>query len=318
MRRALQLAERGKGWTLPNPMVGAVVLKNGQLIGEGFHAHFGGAHAEVEALSQCSTSPKEATVYVNLEPCCHQGKTPPCTLALIEAGVKELVFAAQDPSAQVNGQGAKELEAAGIRVRTGLCEEEARTLNRAFYLFHEQGRPWITLKAGVSLDGKIARNEDQRTYLTGEETQKKVHSLRHEHQAILVGAGTVLQDDPHLGVRAVEGRDPLRLILEGDRALPQQLKVFRDSNVLRLQADTPESLLRQLNENGILSVLVEGGHKVFSFFLKARLVDDLHLFYAPLFLGKEALSFTDQAWAFESSDVERCGPDFHCWGKPKF
>jgi len=294
MKRALRLAEEAKGWTLPNPMVGAVILnKDGERIGDGYHTKFGEAHAEIEALKSCTESPEGGTLYVTLEPCCHQGKTPPCTKAIIASGIRKVVVAVKDPSEKVAGQGIEELRAAGIEVTVGLLEKEARELNRFFFTFHEQKRPYITLKAAVSLDGKISGAAGTQTSLTGKHAQRYVHSLRHEHQAILVGAGTVLTDNPHLGVRAVEGRDPLRVILAGSRALPSDAQIFRDENVLVLKEKTIKAVLKKLHAAGVVSVLVEGGHEVFQSFIDAKMVDELQVFIAPILLGKKALPFLE-------------------------
>lgn len=293
MRRALRLAEKARGWTLPNPLVGAVLVKDGKRIGEGYHAKFGAAHAEVEALKSCSESPKGATLYVTLEPCCHQGKTGPCTKAVIESGIAKVVVASLDPSDKVNGKGVAELREAGVEVELGLLKEEAEELNREFYTFHKKKRPFVTLKVALSLDGKIAATPGEETAITGAAAKKQVHLLRHEHQAILVGAGTVLADDPHLGVREVEGRDPLRIILKGKRKLPKDAQVFRDENFLVLENQSVSELMETLYEKGILSILVEGGHEVFTSFLEEKLLDELHIFQAPILLGKKALPFAE-------------------------
>lgn len=311
MRRALRLAEKARGWTLPNPLVGAVLVKDGKRIGEGYHAKFGSAHAEVEALKSCSESPKGATLYVTLEPCCHQGKTGPCTKAVIESGVAKVVLASLDPSDKVNGKGVAELRKAGIEVELGLLKEEAEELNREFYTFHKKNRPFVTLKVALSLDGKIAATPGEETSITGASVKKQVHLLRHEHQAILVGAGTVLADDPHLGVREVEGRDPLRVILKGKRKLPTTAQVFRDENFLVLENQSIPELMDTLYEKGVLSVLVEGGHEVFTSFLEEKLLDELHIFQAPILLGKKALSFAElpEALPFRLKKSHQLGQD---------
>lgn len=311
MRRALRLAEKARGWTLPNPLVGAILVKDGKRIGEGYHTKFGAAHAEVEALKSCKESPEGATLYVTLEPCCHQGKTGPCTKALIESGITKVVVASLDPSDKVNGKGVAELREAGIEVELGLLKEEAEALNREFYTFHKKKRPFVTLKVALSLDGKIAATPGEETAITGTAAKKQVHLLRHEHQAILVGAGTVLADDPHLGVREVEGRDPLRIILKGKRKLPKDAQVFRDENFLVLESQSIPELMDTLYEKGILSILVEGGHEVFTSFLKEKLLDELHIFQAPILLGKKALSFAElpEALPFRLKKSHQLGQD---------
>jgi len=293
MQKALALAQKGAKSTLPNPMVGAVIVKNNRIIGQGYHTAYGKPHAEIEALKACKISPKDATLYVTLEPCCHFGKTPPCTKAIIESGIKEVVISAFDPSKKVNGKGIKELKKAGIKVRVGMLKKEAEELNRIFFTFHTKKRPFVTIKAAVSLDFCIAKSRTERTFLTGKKEEKYTHTLRATHEAILVGAGTVLADNPHLGVRAVEGKDPLRVIMAGPRKLPKNLKIFRDKNVLVLKNKTPKQALTILYKMGITSVLVEGGQKIFTSFLQANLVDEIIFFVANIELGKDAVGFVE-------------------------
>ncbi len=323
MNRALRLAEKGRGWTEPNPMVGAVLMKDGERIGEGYHSRYGAAHAEVEALKACEAAgldARGATLFVTLEPCCHEGKTPPCVEAVIASGVSRVVIAAEDPNPKVAGKGIAALRAAGIEVSVGLLAEAAKELNRFFYHFFETGRPWVTLKAALSLDGKIAEAPGKETALTGKVAQRYVHGLRHEHQAILVGAGTVLADDPHLGVREVEGRDPLRVILKGKKALPKKLQIFRDKNVLILEEMKVEEVLAKLAELDVHSVLVEGGQAVFTAFLKAGLVDEMQLLLAPRFLGPKALDFVelDSGFSLEGMHTKVLGKDLLLTGRPHF
>lgn len=307
MRRALRLAEKVRGLTVPNPMVGAVLVKDGVRIGEGYHTAYGAPHAEVEAFKNCDA--EGATLYVTLEPCCHHGKTPPCVDAVIESGVSKVVIASLDPSDKVNGKGVAALKAAGIEVEVGLLKEEAEELNREFYTFHKKKRPFITLKAALSLDGKIAASAGEETSLTGKQVKKQVHVLRSQHQAILVGAGTVITDDPHLGVREIEGRDPLRIILQGKRKLPKTAQIFRDDNVLVLKEIAMDELMETLFEKGITSVLVEGGHEVFESFLSAGLADEIQIFQAPMMLGKNGVPFTTEAHSFHVKSTRQLGQD---------
>lgn len=292
MKRALRLAEKGLGFTLPNPMVGAVIMKDGERIGEGYHQALGSAHAEIEAIKSCKISPKDATLFVTLEPCCHFGKTAPCTDAIIESGIKKVCIASKDPSEKVNGKGIEILKAAGIEIEQGILDEENKELNRDFFSYFNKKRPWITLKVALSLDGKIAKKHTEELKITGHSVQKQVHILRSRHQAILIGGGTVLADDSHLGVRLIQGRDPLRIILEGKRKIPKKAQVFRDENFCLMKEKKLEEILEELYAKEIRSVLVEGGQEVFSRFIEKGYVDELHIFYAPFFLGEDAVSFT--------------------------
>ena len=312
MRRALRLAEKARGWTLPNPLVGALIIKDERRIGEGHHTGFGKPHAEVEALASCTESPEGATLYVTLEPCPHQGKTPPCTDAILKSGIAKVVIAALDPSEKANGKGVKILKDAGLEVEVGLLNKEAMELNKEFFTFHQKKRPFITLKAALSLGGKISMDRESKTSLTGDKTQIFLHQLRHEHQAILVGAGTVLSDNPHLGVRQVKGRDPLRIILQGERELPMDAHVFRDSNFLVLKNQKIESLLKSLYEKEVISVLVEGGSEIFTAFLEADCVDEMKLFIAPIFLGESALPFANlkEPLQLKKTKLQEIGRDF--------
>lgn len=305
MRRALRLAKKGEGWVLPNPMVGALIVKNGKRIGEAWHQKFGEDHAEVLALKSCTESCEGATLYVTLEPCNHQGKTPPCTKAIIESGIKKVVIAGADPSRA----GAEELRKAGLEVELGLLENEARAMNAAFYTFHERKRPFITLKAAISIDGKISSSSATQTKLSGKQAQKKVHKLRHEHHAILIGANTLKVDDPHLGVRDIEGRDPLRILLSHKELAPNT-HFLRDNNHLILKGSIKE-ILKTCYKKGILSILVEGGQKVFDQFLKEKCVDQVILFQSPILLGSKAYDFSKEPiiTSFKRQSVQKCGRD---------
>ena len=211
----------------------------------------------------------------------------------------------------MNGKGVEILKKAGLKVEVGLLNREATELNRDFFTFHQKKRPFITLKAALSLDGKISTNREKQTPITEGKSQVFLHLLRHKHQAILVGAGTVFADDPHLGVRLVEGRDPLRIILQGDRELPKKAQVFRDSNILILRNKSVKEVLKNLYEKEVVSVLVEGGNEVFTSFLDEGCVDQLKLFIAPVFLGDEALPFAQikKTLKLKKTTVEELGQD---------
>jgi diaminohydroxyphosphoribosylaminopyrimidine deaminase/5-amino-6-(5-phosphoribosylamino)uracil reductase len=314
MRRALALAERGWGQTAPNPMVGAVVVRDGVVVGKGFHAKFGEAHAEVAALADAGERSRGAAVFVTLEPCNHHGKTPPCVDALIAAGVKRVVAAVRDPGRESAG-GAERLRAAGIEVGFGLEEAAARELNAPFF-FAAGGatRPWVTLKLAVSLDGAIAGVAGSPRWLTGELSRKYVHRLRANSDAIAVGIGTALADDPQLTVR--QGKrprvPPLRVVFDRSARLPLASRLVKSAKriptlVITDQADaaairaleargvTVESApdivpkLEVLRRRGVRSLLVEGGSILSGALLAAKAVDRLIIFQAPVVLGVGAL-----------------------------
>ena len=239
MKLALRLAARGAGWVSPNPMVGAVVVKDGQIVGQGYHRRVGAAHAEVAALRQAGDAAKDADLYVTLEPCNHQGRTPPCTQAILAAGVARVIIASLDPNPQVTGGGAEYLQSQGVTVETGLLAAAARRLNEAWFHWVNTGRPWVIAKAACSLDGKIATVGGESQWLTGEAARAFAHRLRHQVDAILVGIDTVLADDPQLTTRLPgnhtknekrktekPGKDPIRIILDSQLRIPLTAKVL--------------------------------------------------------------------------------------------
>jgi diaminohydroxyphosphoribosylaminopyrimidine deaminase/5-amino-6-(5-phosphoribosylamino)uracil reductase len=314
MRRALALAERGWGQTAPNPMVGAVVVRDGVVVGKGFHARFGEAHAEIVALAEAGERARGATVCVTLEPCNHHGKTPPCVDALIAAGVKRVIAAVRDPGRE-SGGGAERLRAAGIDVEFGVEEAAARELNAPFF-FAASGatRPWVTLKLAVSLDGAIAGAPGGPRWLTGESARKYVHRLRAQNDAVAVGIGTALADDPQLTVR--QGKRPrvapLRVVFDRSARLPLNSRLVKtarrvQSLVMTDQADAaaaraleakgvlvesaPDMLakLELLHRRGVRSLLVEGGAILAGALLGAKAVDRLIIFQAPVLLGAGSL-----------------------------
>jgi diaminohydroxyphosphoribosylaminopyrimidine deaminase/5-amino-6-(5-phosphoribosylamino)uracil reductase len=322
MKRALRLAARGRGVTNPNPMVGAVLCRDGLILSQGFHHRAGAAHAEVEALKNIPyTSSKGSTLYVTLEPCAHFGKTPPCTDAIRAAGIKRVVCAISDPNPAVNGHGIAILRDAGIQVDVGLLHENARKLNEAFFTYYEKQRPYIALKFAATLDGKIATEKGDSKWVTNEAARTYARRLRGYYQSILVGVNTVINDDPHLGVRAAKDTDPLRIILDTKLRIPLNSQVLRDSNVLvvtssqasgksilSLQnkgaeviqlADNEVSLVKLMHllfERNIISVFVEGGASVLGSFLDNRFVDEVYAFYAPRLLGGRAYRYCHQTF----------------------
>jgi diaminohydroxyphosphoribosylaminopyrimidine deaminase/5-amino-6-(5-phosphoribosylamino)uracil reductase len=293
MRRALALAERGWGQTSPNPMVGAVIVRDGEIVGEGWHERYGEAHAEVNALARAGAAAEGATVYVTLEPCNHTGKTPPCANALVAARVARVVAATRDPGSD-SGGGADTLRQAGLDVEIGLLEPEARELNASFFHSFVSDRPWVTLKLALSIDGAIADSERGRAWLTNEQSRAEVHRIRANVDAIAVGATTYTTDHPRLTVRGpIQPRvAPVRVVFDPDGKLrsgrTSVLEEFDGATFVRV-ADLAASL-RALRARGIRSLLVEGGASIASAFLDAELVDRLVIFQAPIVLGGGALA----------------------------
>ncbi len=311
LKQALDLAKLGGGWTNPNPMVGAVLVKNGKVIGKGYHRRVGFPHAEIEAL-QPAKNPRGATLYLNLEPCNHYGRTPPCSEAIIKAGVVQVVCSTLDPNPKVHGRGVAVLRRAGIRVSIGGLEREARRFNEAFFVCHEKKRPFVALKFGTSLDGKIATRSGDSKWITNESARAYARSLRGVYQAVLVGIQTVIADDPDLGARQKGQRDPLRIILDPHLKISLRSRVLRDTNVLIastvLANQNKKKILQkkgisvwefpgetiplkkflfELHRHEIVSLLVEGGGETLGRFFDAKLVDKVYAFFAPIIIGGE-------------------------------
>lgn len=290
MRRCIQLARCGEMGAAPNPMVGAVVVHEGRIIGEGFHRKCGGPHAEVNAIASVRRPEllKESTIYVSLEPCAHYGKTPPCADLIIEKGIPRVVIGCQDPFAKVNGLGIKKLCDAGVEVVVGILEEECLKLNSRFITFHEKKRPWVTLKWAQSQDGFMdrKRNRDEApTQFSSRFTQTLVHRMRAQHKAIMVGTQTALMDDPTLTVRLWEGENPLRVTVDRHGILPENLNL-KDGSVPTcvFQDGTPQEWLCELHGKGIQSLLVEGGARLLQSFIEAGIWDEARVEVAPFLL----------------------------------
>lgn len=296
MRRALDLAKLGEGRVAPNPMVGAVVVHEGAIIGEGYHEKYGEAHAEVNAIESVENESllTESTIFVSLEPCAHYGKTPPCADLIVAKKLKRVVIGCSDTFSEVDGNGIKRLKNAGIEVETFVLEEEARSVNKKFFTYHEKQRPYVLLKWAESQDGFIdssTGNKDDITWISRPEVQPLVHQLRAKNQAILVGKNTVLNDNPALTVRTAAGQNPLRVILDTHCELPEDRTIFTDQNptlvlnelksekkgsveYYKIDKMTPEHILRALYNLNIQSVLIEGGSKTLQSFLDAGLWDE--------------------------------------------
>ena len=324
MKRALALAGKGERFVSPNPMVGAVIVKGGRVIAEGYHRKFGGSHAEIDAIGRATESVKGATLYVTLEPCCHHGKTPPCVATLLDRRLRRVVIGSIDPNPLVHGCGADALRRGGVEVTVGVLAEECRRLNARFFKFMETGAPFVTLKFAQTLDGRIATAAGDARWISGPESLRFAHHLRAVHDAVLVGAGTVEADDPELTVRSVRGRNPLRVVVDSLLRLPSQARVFQDQHraktlvaatcarepaeeaqlakmgveVLSVAGDGRggadlQDLFRRLGSRGVSSVLVEGGSGVITSVLRERLADRIVIIVAPKILGKGTASVGD-------------------------
>jgi diaminohydroxyphosphoribosylaminopyrimidine deaminase/5-amino-6-(5-phosphoribosylamino)uracil reductase len=317
MDRALRLAERGIGLTSPNPAVGAVLVSDGRVVGEGAHLRAGGPHAEAAALDAAGPAARGATCYVTLEPCAHFGRTPPCADALVRAGVSRVVAAVGDPHREVDGRGLARLQAAGVTVAVGLRAAEARALNRAFFCAVTEGRPHVTLKTAMTLDGRIASADGASRWITGEAARLEAHRLRFAADAVVVGIGTVLADDPQLTVRhsGLPPKEPLRVVVDSRLRLPADARILRSGDpgrvlvacaapapagpaaalrargarVLELPGEGGRvdlrALLEALRALHVIAVLIEGGGELGGAFAEAGLVDRVAFFVAPRLLG---------------------------------
>jgi diaminohydroxyphosphoribosylaminopyrimidine deaminase / 5-amino-6-(5-phosphoribosylamino)uracil reductase len=290
MARAVVLAARGLGRTFPNPVVGCVVLDAaGDIVGEGWHAAAGGDHAEVHALAEAGPRAAGGTAVVTLEPCAHQGRTGPCTRALVDAGIARVVFAVADPTSDAGG-GARTLQDSGIEVEGGVEVEAGERVNRAWLTSVRQGRPFVTVKTAASLDGRVAAADGSSRWITGSAARADAHRLRAHSDAVLVGTGTLLRDDPALTVRDVEAdlrdRQPLRVVM-GHRPIPSGARILDGGGeVLAVATHDPRELLAVLHARGMRSLLVEGGPTVTSAFLAAGVVDEVVAYVAPLVIGE--------------------------------
>jgi len=353
MARALRLAEAGRGCVEPNPLVGCIVAHGAEIIGEGWHQHYGGPHAEIEALAVAAGRAAGATMYVTLEPCCHQGKTPPCTQAVIAAGVRRVVLAQRDPFSRVDGGGIAALEAAGIVVEVGLLEGDARTLNAPYLKLLATGRPWVIAKWAMTLDGKIAARGGSSRWISGEASRRIAHALRGRVDAIVVGRGAATTDDPLLTARPPGPRIATRIVLDTAATLAsdsQLVRTARQTPLLvvvgptaavaprqRLEAEgcevwvcdgeTPQAridhLLAELGRRRMTNILVEGGGTLLGSLLDGRQIDEAHVFIAPKLLGGatapaamagEGIGQVSQALALVEPRIEQVEGDVYVHG----
>lgn len=326
MCEAISLAKKGLGRTSPNPAVGAVVVRGGKVVARGWHKKAGLAHAEIEALREAGPAAKGATLFVTLEPCCHFGRTPPCTEAVIASGVRRVVIGAHDPNPLVAGKGAAALRAAGIEVIEGVLADECAAFNEAYNKYITTGRPFVTLKLAASIDGRIAAPGGESRWITGPDSRRLVHRMRVHSDAVLVGAETALKDDPELTVRLVRGRNPARVVLDSALRLPASAKLYNGvregrerlliftsakagkgrvekargagAEVIKVPSGAKglslRKVLKELAAREITSVLVEGGGAIAASLLKDGLVDRLSVFVGPMVLGADSLAAVGQ------------------------
>ena len=347
MRRAIELAKKGTGFVNPNPLVGAVIVKDDVIIGEGYHEKYGELHAERNALKNCTGSPKGATIYVTLEPCCHHGKTPPCTDAIIESGIKRVVVGSLDVNPLVAGKGVQILRDNGIEVETGVLLDECTSLNRVFNKFILKKRPYVVMKYAMTSDGKIATDSGKSKWITCEESRKAVHVLRNELMGIMVGVSTVVADDPMLDCRLdTPHRNPVRIICDTNLRTPLYSKLVQTASeiptiIATASEDTSKIseyenkgckiiivpkkadgidlnvLMEKLGENGIDGILLEGGGTLNNSALKAHIVDEVHTFIAPKIFGGtgkspvsgKGIDDPSEAITLSPFDITRIGDD---------
>lgn len=354
MRRALELALQGQGFVEPNPMVGCVIARGAEIIGEGWHRRFGGPHAEIEALRLAGPRAEGATVYVTLEPCCHQGKTPPCTPALIQARPARVVAAMEDPFAEVSGRGLAELRRAGIEVEAGLLQAEARRLNAPYLKLLHTGRPWVIAKWAMTLDGRLATRSGASRWISGEASRAVAHRLRGRVDAVMVGRATAERDDPLLTARPPGPRTAMRIVADTRATLSPTSQLVRTAGEVpvlvaagpqappvaqeRLRragcevyvcpGDTPaerlEALLAELGRRRMTNLLVEGGARLLGSLFDARAIDEVHVFIAPKLIGGVAapgpvggqgVAELAEALHLDAPGVELLGEDIYVSGR---
>ena len=317
MKIALKLAQKGRGYVSPNPLVGAVIVKEERIIGRGYHQHYGGNHAEINALKNASEDACGSTLYVTLEPCCHEGKTPPCIDSITKHKIARVIIGSIDPNPIVSCRGISNLQSCGIDVKTGVLEPECRKLNEVFFLFMEKKLPFVTIKYAQTLDGRIATATGQSKWISSAASLKFTHKLRAQHDAILVGAGTVIKDNPELTVRLVRGRNPLRIIVDSALKIPAKSKVLQNlsqnktiiatikkasdpqfqrftnlgAEVITIAADKQgnvdlKKLLKILAQKNISSLLIEGGAQIITSILMNNLANRMVTVIAPKIIGK--------------------------------
>lgn len=311
MDLAIKLAEKGKGMTSPNPMVGCIVVKRGRIVGKGFHKKAGTEHAEVLALDDAGKKAINSTLYVNMEPCSHWGRTPPCTERIVEAGVREIIIGMKDPNPLVNGF--RELKFRGLKTKIGILEKDAKKLNEVFIKYMKTKRPFVTLKVAMSVDGKIATSTGDSKYITSKEARTYVHQLRSDVDAVMIGLNTLLRDNPELTPRLVKGKDPMKIVVDSSLKIPKNCNLMKDPAklIIATTGKAPKNvvknlqqkginviitkskkgmvelqdLMKQLGKHEITSVMIEGGSQLNSSAIKEGVVDKVLIFTAPKIIG---------------------------------
>jgi len=355
MDLALQNAQAMKGQTDPNPLVGSVIVNDNRIVGVGSHLKAGEPHAEIHAIRMAGDKAKGGTIYVTLEPCSHHGRTGPCAVAIVEAGIKKVVIATLDPNPVVTGRGVKILEDAGIEVVIGVQEQQSTKMNEVFNKYIVQKKPFVTLKSGITLDGKIASHTSESKWITSEEARYDVHRLRNENMAILVGVNTVIADNPELTTRIPNGRNPIRVVLDSSLKIPVDSKLITDKlaetwiftsqnydeekkTVLESQGISvfhtsgektvdPVDVVQTLGEKQVASLLIEGGGTINAAFLENKLIDKVTLYiapkliggqFAPTFLEGSGIDKMGDAVELTNTDIVKIGKDFKFTGYPHY
>jgi len=311
MEFALKLAEKGKGQVSPNPLVGCIIVKRGKIVGRGYHSKYGQEHAEINAIKSAGKKAANATMYVNLEPCSHWGKTPPCTESIVQAGIREVIVGMKDPNPVVDGF--KELKFRGLKTKIGILGDEAQKLNEVYAKFMKKKMPFVTLKMATSLDGKIATQTGDSKYITGNESRKYVHQVRNEVDAVMVGINTIIRDDPLLDSRLVKGKNPIKVIVDSTLKIPEKAKVLNDPGKVIIATTKKASaskinklhqkgvtilvlkpkkglvdlkeLMKELVKSDIAHVMIEGGAELSGSAIKEGIVDKIMMFTAPKIIG---------------------------------
>jgi diaminohydroxyphosphoribosylaminopyrimidine deaminase/5-amino-6-(5-phosphoribosylamino)uracil reductase len=342
MEIALQLAEKGKGQVSPNPLVGCIIVKRGKIVGRGYHKKCGQEHAEINAIKSAGKKANNATMYINLEPCSHWGKTPPCTEKIVDAGVREVIVGMEDPNAIVDGY--KELKFRGLKTKIGILKEESKKLNEIYSKYIKTKKPFVIIKLAMSLDGKIATSSGDSKYITGKEARKVVHNIRNEVDAVMVGINTVMRDNPLLDSRLVKGKNPIKIIVDSTLKIPEKSKVLKDPSkvIIATTKKAPKKkidklhqkgvtvlvlkpkqglvdlkeLMKELGKSEITSVMIEGGAELSGSAIKEGVADKLLIFTAPKIIGNGlgaiknlGINKVNKAIKLKNISTRNCGKD---------